>query len=215
MKNVAVVGSGAVGEALANGFLKHGYEVMRASRNPDKLNDWKGGAGPRAQVGDLAAAVKFADTVMLAVKGTGAEEAVGLLGADALAGKIVIDATNPIADEPPQNGILRFFTSGSDSLMERLQRKAPRARFVKAFSCVGNALMVNPAFDGTRPTMFICGADPSAKTEVTQLLDQFGWDVEDVGSTEAARAIEPLCILWCARGFLKNQWMHAFKLLKK
>jgi predicted dinucleotide-binding enzyme len=125
-----------------------------------------------------------------------------------------MDATNPIADAPPQNGVLRFFTDLDESLMERLQRQAPDAHFVKVFSCVGNAFMVNPAFPGGPPTMFICGNDAGAKAEVRTVLGQFGWDTADMGTAEAARAIEPLCMLWCIPGFRQNSWAHAFKLLR-
>lgn len=210
---IGVIGSGMVGQVLADGFLKHGHEVLRGSRDPNKLAEWTGKAGPKAKAGSPAEAAQYGDVVVLAVKGTGAEEAVGLCG-DALAGKTVIDATNPIADAPPENGVIRFFTGPNDSLMERLQNKAPKAHFVKAFSSVGNALMVNPDL-GTRPSMFICGDDAAAKQEVTRLLDAFGWDTEDMGGAVAARAIEPLCMLWCIPGFLRNDWMHAFKVLRK
>jgi predicted dinucleotide-binding enzyme len=98
--------------------------------------------------------------------------------------------------------------------MERLQKKVPAAKFVKAFSCVGNAYMVNPKLPGGPPTMFICGNDARAKSEVTTILEQFGHDVEDLGAVEAARAIEPLCILWCIPGFVRNHWTHALKLLR-
>jgi len=212
---VAIIGSGMVGDALAGGFLKYGHQVKRASRDPSKLEAWKAAAGERASTGTFDDAARWADIVVLAVKGTGAESAVELCGPDNLASKTVIDATNPIAESPPVNGVLNFFTTFDESLMERLQNKAPRARFVKAFSCVGNAFMVDPDFDGTKPTMFICGNDDSAKAEVTAILDTFGWDIEDMGAVEAARAIEPLCILWCIPGFARNEWSHAFKLLKK
>jgi 8-hydroxy-5-deazaflavin:NADPH oxidoreductase len=125
----------------------------------------------------------------------------------------VIDTTNPIAETPPANGVLSFFTDLDESLMERLQREVPDARFVKAFNSVGNARMVDPDFPGGRPTMFICGNDEAAKGTVTEVLDGFGWDVADMGAAEAARAIEPLCILWCIPGFLRNEWTHAFALL--
>ena len=98
--------------------------------------------------------------------------------------------------------------------MERLVRIAPAAKFVKAFNSVGNAVMVNPDFGGAKPTMFICGNDNKAKLAVQDILVQFGWDVADMGAAEAARAIEPLCMLWCIPGFLRNEWRHAFKLLK-
>jgi hypothetical protein len=125
-----------------------------------------------------------------------------------------MDATNPIADLPPQHGVLRFFTNLDESLMERLQRKAPAARFVKAFSCVGHAFMINPTFPGGPPSMFICGNDDAAKASVRALLTELGWETVDMGPVEAARAIEPLCMLWCIPGLTKNRWTHAFKLLQ-
>ncbi len=211
---VGVIGSGIVGQTLADGFLRHGYDVMRGSREPSKLAAWKAGAGARARTGTFGDAAGFGELVVLAVKGTAALDAVRACGL-ALTGKIVVDATNPIADAPPVNGVIPFFTGPNASLMETLQAAAPTARFVKAFSCVGNALMVNPSLPGGRPTMFICGNDEAAKRLVSQILDQFGWETEDMGAVEAARAIEPLCILWCIPGFLRNDWTHAFKLLRR
>jgi predicted dinucleotide-binding enzyme len=211
---VGVLGSGAVGQVLADGFLKHGHEVMRGSRDPAKLAGWKGGAGAQARTGTFAEAARFGECVVLAVKGTAAAAAVEACGG-ALDGKPVIDTTNPIADAPPDRGVVRFFTGPNESLLESLQAKAPRARFVKAFSCVGSALMVNPQLPGGKPTMFVCGDDAGAKQQVAGVLDQFGWEVEDCGGAVAARAIEPLCGLWCIPGFLKNDWLHAFKLLRR
>ncbi len=214
MKKIGILGSGNVGKALADGMLKHGYEVMRGSREPGKLAEWKASAGSRARTGTFAETAKFGDAVVLAVKGTAAESAIAECG-DALSGKTVIDATNPIADQTPVHGVLSFFTGPNESLMERLQRKVPKAHFVKAFSCVGNAHMVDPDFGGDRPTMFICGNDSDAKRDVRNILDRFGWDVEDMGAAEAARAIEPLCMLWCIPGLREDRWNHAFKLLRK
>jgi 8-hydroxy-5-deazaflavin:NADPH oxidoreductase len=214
MKNVGVLGSGAVGQTLADGFLKHGYAVMRGSREPAKMEGWKAGAGEKASVGTFAETARFGDVIVLAVKGTAAEEVLSQAGVDALAGKIVIDTTNPIAEGPPQNGVIRYFTGPNDSLMERLQKKAPAAKLVKAFSSVGNARMVNPDFGGVRPSMFICGDDAGARETVKGILDTFGWDTEDLGSSLSARAIEPLCMLWCIPGFLNNSWMHAYKVLR-
>jgi predicted dinucleotide-binding enzyme len=213
MKKVAVIGSGVVGQVLADGFLKYGYEVIRASREPSKLEDWKKGAGAKASVAGLAEAAAAADLLVLAVKGSGAEEAVAACG-EGLAGKTVLDTTNPIANTPPTNGVLSFFTTFQESLMERLQKQAPKAHFVKAFSCVGNTLMVDPHIQGGKPTMFICGSNADAKSEAKAILSQFGWEYEDLGAVEAARAIEPLCILWCIPGMLGNGWNHAFKLLR-
>ncbi len=214
MEKVAVIGSGMVGETLANGFLKYGREVFRASRDPKKLEEWKGTASDKAQIGTPDDAAAWADGVVLAVKGTAATAALDAVGIDNIRGKTVIDATNPIANGAPEDGVLPFFTDLSESLMERLQAKAPEANFVKAFSCVGNALMVDPDFGDVRPTMFICGNDEAAKQEVVAILEEFGWESEDLGSAKAARAIEPLCMLWCIPGFRDNSWAHAFKLLR-
>ncbi len=210
---VGVLGSGVVGQTLADGFLKHGHEVMRGSREPAKLAAWRAGAGPKARTGTFSEAAAFGDVVVLAVKGTAALDAVKACG-PALAGKTVVDPTNPIAEAPPVNGVLQLFTGPNASLMETLQRAAPAARFVKAFSCVGNALMVDPALPGGKPTMFVCGNDEGAKRQVTAILDDFGWETEDLGPAEAARAIEPLCVLWCIPGFRRNDWVHALKLLR-
>jgi 8-hydroxy-5-deazaflavin:NADPH oxidoreductase len=212
MSKVGVIGSGQVGEVLANGFLKHGFEVMRGSREPDKLSSWKASAGPKASTGSSVQTAAFGEVVVLAVKGTAAEACVGACGS-ALDGKVVIDATNPIADKPPTDGLVEFFTTLEDSLLERLQKKAPKAKLVKAFSSVGSALMVNPKLP-SRPSMFICGDDAAAKDRVRGILDLFGWDTEDMGGVRAARAIEPLCILWCIPGFLRSDWVHAFKVLR-
>lgn len=211
-KKVGVLGSGDVGKVLAAGFHRHGYDVLIGSREGGKLAEWSATSGIAERT--FAEVVDHADIVVLAVAGRAAEDAIRLVGAERLGDKIVIDATNPIAAAPPVNGILQFFTGPNDSLMERLQALAPRARFVKAWSSVGNHFMVNPSLPGGRPTMFICGNDADAKAQVTAILDQFGWDAEDIGAVEGARAIEPLCQLWCAPGFLRNQWTHAFKLLK-
>jgi predicted dinucleotide-binding enzyme len=214
MKKIAVLGSGQVGQVLADGFLKHGYEVMRGSREPSKLDAWQAGAGPHAQRGTFAQAAAWADAVVLAVKGSAAGEVLQQAGLANLAGKTVMDATNPIADAPPQNGVIKFFTDLNESLMERLQKQAPDAHFVKVFSCVGNAFMVNPQLPGGPPTMFICGNEQAAKADVQTMLVQFGLDCVDMGAIEAARAIEPLCMLWCIPGLRQNSWMHAFKLLR-
>lgn len=206
-KKVAVLGSGGVGVTLAQGLQKHGYQVVIGTKTPDKKTNWSGG------ITTYQDAAKGADIVMLAVKGSVAEEVVKTVSAHA-AGKTVIDAVNPIADARPQNGVLKFFTTLDESLMEKLQRAAPQANFVKAFNSVGQALMVNPKLKGGPPTMFICGNNEQAKKEVAAILTAFGWEAEDMGTAEAARAIEPLCMLWCIPGFAKNDWMHAFKMLR-
>ena len=209
---IGIIGSGDVAKSLAEGFLKHGHEVKLGTRAPDKLSDWAK-ENSKAGIASPADTAKFGEVVVLAVKGTAAVEALRGAGAANLTGKTVIDACNPIADEPPNNGVLKFFTNHDESLMEKLQKEFKSARFVKAFNSVGSGSMVNPQFKGGKPTMFICGNDDEAKKTVGKILDQFGWEVADMGKAEAARAIEPLCMLWCIPGFLRNEWTHAFKLL--
>jgi predicted dinucleotide-binding enzyme len=211
---VGVIGSGVVGQTLAAGFVKHGHEVEIGTREPAKLKDWAAN-NKGVAVKTFAQAAAFGDLVVLAVAGQVALEALKLIGPKALERKTVIDACNPIGGGPPVAGVLSYFTPQNESLMEQLQRAYPAAHFVKAFNSVGNGQMVNPEFAGGRPTMFICGDDANAKAKVAQILDQFGWDAEDMGAVEAARAIEPLCKLWCIPGIGKGDWSpHAFKLLR-
>ena len=210
---IGVIGSGEVAKVLASGFLKHGHQVVIGTRDTAKLTEWAA-QNDRGRVGSFSEAAQFGEVVVLAVKGLVSAEALRAAGASNIAGKPVIDATNPIAEQAPQNGVLKFFTNLDESLMERLQSEFPQAHFVKAFNSVGNACMVNPLFDGVKPTMFICGNDETAKKTVAMILDQFGWEPADMGKVEAARAIEPLCMLWCIPVFLRNESTHAFKLLK-
>ena len=209
---IGILGSGDVAKALAEGFLKHGHEVMLGTRDPSKLADWVA-QNPKCWIGGFSDAAKSAELLVLAVRGTAAADVLRAAGKQNLTGKTILDPTNPIAEVPPTNGVLEFFTGPGESLMERLQQEFTEANFVKAFNSVGSACMVNPQFKGGKPTMFICGNDEDAKKIVTGILDQFGWETADMGHAEAARAIEPLCILWCIPGFLRNDWVHAFKLL--
>ena len=210
---IGILGSGEVARTLAGGFLKHGHEVKLGTRDSGKLAAWAT-QNPRAAVGGFDEAAAFGELLVLAVKGTAVPAVLGAAGATNLAGKPVIDTTNPIADAPPSNGVLKFFTNLDQSLMERSQHDFPDVRFVKAFNSVGSVRMVDPQFAEGRPTMFICGNNQAAKQMVGKILDQFGWETADMGGAEAARAIEPLCMLWCIPGFLRNEWTHAFKLLR-
>ncbi len=213
---IGILGSGVVGQVLATGFLKEGHAVMLGTRNvaKEEVVKWQQqNAG--GQTGSFQQTAQFGEIIVLAISGLVAEDAINMAGKENFSGKIVIDATNPIAAVPPDNGVLKFFTTLEDSLMERLQKMIADAKLVKAFNSVGNAFMYKPDFGGIAPSMFICGNDEGAKNTVTGILTDFGWETEDMGKVEAARVIEPLCILWCIPGFIRNQWTHAFKLLKK
>ncbi len=213
---IGVLGSGPVGQVLAKAFLNEGNKVMLGTRNIEKPEVVKfKSENPGIETGNFEQTSKFGELLVLATGGVVTEEVIKLAGPSNFSNKIVIDSTNPIAKEPPLNGVLKFFTSLDDSLMERIQQWLPDAKLVKAFNSVGNAKMYKPGFKDGPPTMFICGNDEEAKKKVSGILRSFGWESEDMGQVEAARAIEPLCILWCIPGFLRNQWTHAFKLLKK
>ena len=211
MKKIGILGSAVVGQTLGQGFKQHGYEVRIGSRRPAKLASFTESSGIAA--GTFDAVAKWGELLVLAVHGTVAVEALTLAGAANHRGKVVIDATNPLAKEPPVDGVLKVFTGPNESLLERLQVAFPENRLVKAFNSVGTPTMVNPVYAGGRPTMFFCGNDAEAKAEVAEILRQFGWEPADMGTAVAARAIEPLCQLWCIPGFRENHWTHAFKLL--
>lgn len=211
---VGVLGSGIVGQVLGAGFVKHGYEVMLGTRDPKKkeVEDWvQQTAGAKA--GTFAETARFGEMLVLAGLGRAVENIIELAGPANFSGKTVIDATNPIADEPPVNGVLKYTTGPNESLGEWIQAKLPAAHVVKAFNSVGNAFMVNPHFSQGVPTMFLCGENAEAKAQVSGVVEQFGWEPYDCGGIVSARAIEPLCMLWCLPGFLRNEWRHAFKLL--
>jgi len=214
MKKIGIIGSGSVGQTLATGFLKYGFEVMIGSRDLSKLKEWKSTSDPGGFLGSFEETACFGEIIVLATKGTAAIDALVLAGEANLAGKIIIDTTNPIADTPPESGVLQFFSELNNSLMEQLQKRFPGSRFVKAFNSIGSSLMINPDFGGVKPSMFICGNDQKAKEEVTEICNLFGFEAEDMGTAEGARAIEPLCMLWCIPGFRENRWRHAFKFLK-
>jgi len=211
-KRFGVLGSGAVGQVLAKGLATAGYEVRIGTRSPGKLAKFSKSTGIReAHFKDVAA---WAEALVLAVLGKAALEAVELADPENLAGKLVIDTTNPISDEAPEDGVLRYFTGRNESLMERLQATHPRVAFVKAFNSVGSDLMVHPMLSGGPPTMFYCGYVSAAAQTVGHILEQFGWEGADMGGAAAARALEPLAQLWCIPGFRENDWMHAFRLLR-
>lgn len=214
---IGILGSGIVGRVLGSAFIAEGHQVMLGTRNvlKEDVVQWVSkNAG--ATSGSFEETAKYGEIIVFAMSGDVAEEVIKTSGIQNFKDKVVIDATNPIDHtRPPVNGVLPYFTTMDESLMERLQRELPDAKLVKAFNSVGNAFMYKPDFNGQVPTMFICGNDEDAKQTVSKILDAFGWVTEDMGKAEAARAIEPLCILWCIPGILSNKWSHAFKLLKK
>lgn len=209
---IGILGSGIVAQTLAAGFKSKGHEVMLGTSAPTKLADWSREKG--IVVCSFAETAEFGELLVLAVKGSAAIAVLLAAGPSNMAGKTVIDATNPVADMPPVNGVMSFFTGPNESLLELIQATFHDIHFVKALNSVGYLHFIDPQFPGGPPTMFIAGNQPQAKAKVGKLLAHIGWEAADMGTAEAARAIEPLCMLWCIPGFARNEWMHAFKLLK-
>jgi 8-hydroxy-5-deazaflavin:NADPH oxidoreductase len=212
---IGILGSGEAGQTLAKGFFNEGHDVTLGTRTltKEEVERFKN-ENPKIPVAEFGDTAKFGELLVLAVAGYAAEDVINAAGKDHFSNKVLIDVSNPSAKTPPVNGVLKFFTSLDESLMERIQKLIPDAKVVKAFNSVGSTFMYKPNFKDGLPTMFICGNDDAAKKTVTEILTAFGWETEDMGKVEAARAIEPLCILWCIPGFIRNDWSHAFKLLK-
>lgn len=213
---IGILGSGAAGQALGSGLAALGHEIKLGTREPsaDKVQSWVMKTGGKTSTGTFAETAAFADLAILATMWSGTENAIKLAGGpEILAGRTVMDATNPLvfgATGPPTLA-LGFGDSGG----EQVQRWLPRARVVKAFNIAGNAHMVKPSFPGGPPDMFIAGDDPDAKGQVTELATQLGWPVIDLGPLENARYLEPMAMIWIVHGFKSGSWNHAFKLLRK
>ncbi len=211
---IGILGSGDVGRTLGSAFAACGHEVKLGSRdagNP-KVREWVSKAGAHGRGGTFADAAKFGEVIVLATLWSGTENALKLAGPDHFAGKVVIDATNPLdfTTAPP-----RLAIGLNDSAGEQVQRWLTTARVVKAFNIVGNAHMFRPEFPGGPPDMFIAGNNAAAKETVSQILNEFGWEVIDLGGIEASRYLEPLAMAWIVYGFRAKSWNHAFKLLRK
>jgi len=206
---VGVIGSGQVGRALAAGFAAHGHEVTIGTRDPEANDDLQAWAAQHDDIaiGTFAAAAEAGEVVVLATRGTAVEEAIQTAGAQRFAGKLVIDATNPLAPDPTTGGP-GLAVGHTNSGGEIIQRALPDARVVKAFNTVNNALMVDPGFAPRLP-MFIAGNDETAKRAVAEILDEFGWDALDVGGIEQSRQLESLVLLWVAVGRARGAWDHA------
>jgi len=211
---IGVLGSGEVGRALGRGFAGRGHDVKIGSRSPKsaELIAWRQKAGSKASTGTFAEAAKHGEVLLLAVRGTGAEEAIKLAGPDNIGTKVLIDVTNPLDfSGGPAPGL---FVGPEDSLSERIQRLVPNAKVVKCFNTVSNTQMVDPKYEGGVPEMLIAGNDAAAKKKVVGILKEFGWPgALDVGGIEGARWLEAIVPLWVLVGVKIGRWDHAFKVV--
>lgn len=207
---VGIIGSGTVAQDLGNGFIKRGDDVMLGSRSPEKLDDYARETG--AAAGTMAEAAEHGELLVLACKGTETESAIEAAGPGNLAGKVLIDVTNPLVQG---GGIPTLAYGPTDSGGEVVQRAVPGALVVKSLNIVNSGQMVDPEVPNGPPTMFVAGEDEGAKETVTGILGDFGWsDVVDLGGIEAARELESLCVLWCRVAIPTQQWQSAFRLLR-
>ncbi|HEV8153439.1 MAG TPA: NAD(P)-binding domain-containing protein [Solirubrobacteraceae bacterium] len=213
--NVGIIGSGQVAQALARGFVALGHQVKLGSRTPEKLSDFVEEQGDGASAGTFAEAAEFGELGVVATLWSGTEQALELAdGRRSLAGKIVIDVTNPLVFH--EGGPPSLALGHTDSGGEQVQRWLPESRVVKAFNIVGNTLFFRPDLPGGPPTMFICGDDEQARGTVGRLVEDFGWpEVVDIGGIEGARLLEPVCILWVLYGVRTGGFEHAVKMLRR
>lgn len=211
---IGILGSGTVGQQLANGFLRTGNEVKIGTRDASKLNDWLKNAGQKASIGSFAEAAGFGDIIILATSWAGTENAVELAGKNNFKNKIVVDVTNPLDfsnGAPP-----KLDSSFGHSAGERIQSWLPDSKVVKAFNTISAFIMVNPKLEEGNPDLVIAGNDSSAKKTVTDFARSFGWqNVIDIGDISQSYLLEAFAMLWIVFGFKNNHWTHAFKLLMK
>jgi predicted dinucleotide-binding enzyme len=197
--HIGVLGTGTVGQALAQALVDHGHEVRMGARaaGNESAVAWADRAGPLASEGSFADAAAFGELAFNATAGAASLEALEAAGAEQLAGKVLVDVANPLdfsQGMPPT-----LTVCNDDSLGERIQRAFPDVRVVKALNTVTAAVMVQPGLVAGEHTIFVCGDDVAAKTQVGVLLEEFGWAaaaILDLGDITAARGMEMYLPLW-------------------
>lgn len=211
---VGILGSTAVGQSLANGFLALDHETMLGSRqagNPT-ASQWVKGAGGKAATGTFEQAATFGELIVLATRGTATPHAIEMAGPQHFDGKLVWDVTNPL--EFPEGAPPRLVGAVGTSAGETHQRLLPRAKVVKVFNTVGHALFFRPKVQaGLRGDMFLCGDDAEAKARTAELVRAFGWEPIDVGGIDASHYLEAACALWIWNAAKNKTWNRVFKLM--
>jgi predicted dinucleotide-binding enzyme len=196
---IAVLGTGMVGKTLGSKLIALGREVRMGSRTAGNENAaaWAAEAGAGATAGDFADAAAFGELILNCTSGTASLEALAAAGAQNLAGKVLIDVSNPLDFSqgfPPKLSICN-----TDSLGESIQRAFPEARVVKALNTVNCAVMVDPGRVPGDHVLFMCGNDDEAKRETLSLLGELGWPAErvvDLGDIGGSRGMEMYLPLW-------------------
>ena len=225
---IGILGTGIVGQTLASALVAKGHAVMIGTRDPratleretgnafnkTPFRDWQQ-ANPAVQLGTFAEAARFGEVLVNATSGGGALPALGAAGADALAGKVLLDIANPLdftRGFPPS-----LTVCNTDSLGEQIQRAFPQLKVVKTLNTTNAYVMVNPAaVGGGDHTMFVCGNDAEAKARATRWLGEwFGWrDVIDLGDITTARGTEMLLPIWVRLMGALGTPMFNFKIVR-
>lgn len=205
---IGLLGSGNVGQALAKGFISEGHEVYLATHEPEgdkgvQLKD----VIPQANVCTFAEAAAGGELLVLCVKWAGAPDTIAQAGKENLAGKVIIDTSNIIKTD----GGTMLYGGGETSAAEQVQEWLPDSKVIKAFNTVGAAMMYKPQLEIT-PTMFLAGDDATAKQQVSELVQAFGWEPLDAGKLAASRDLEHMAMVWI-NFVMAHGPNHAFKML--
>lgn len=194
---IGILGTGMVGQAIGTGLVQHGHEVKMGARaaNNAKATAWASGAGAKASHGIFADAAKFGEIVFNCTSGMASLDALKQAGEQNLSGKVLVDVANPLdfsKGMPPTLSVCN-----TSSLGEQIQAAFPKARVVKTLNTLNAQLMINPTAVPGPHEVFMSGNDAAAKTQVRQLLSEFGWkDVIDLGDITSARGTEMLLPIW-------------------
>jgi 8-hydroxy-5-deazaflavin:NADPH oxidoreductase len=212
--NIGIIGSGQVGQTLAKDLAGLGHTTMIGTRDASKLSEFTG-ANPAVKIGSNAEAAQFGEIVLLATHWEGTQNAITLADPKNLAGKVVVDITNPLDFSSGKPALALGWNTSAGELV---QSWLPDSHVVKALNIVTAAAMIHPKTHiGGDPDMFIAGNDAGAKKTVSSLLESVGWGVVDMGDITASRYIEPLGMIWITYGF-NSGWTkttHGFKMINK
>ena len=212
---IGVVGSGDVARSLGEGLIKAGHTVMIGTRDTAKkeLSAWRKKGDKKRSLGSTTEAAAYGEIVFLAIAWHAAEDVLAQVRPE-LAGKVVIDVTNPLVfndGEPPSLSVGHTMSAG-----EIVAASLPDSHVVKTLNIVSHTHMCFPQYKEGLPIMFVAGNNSSAKNATHDLLVDLGWeDTLDIGPIEKSRLLEPLCLLWMEYGVARNTWDHAFSVLIK
>ncbi len=199
MKKIAVFGTGMVGNTIGSKLIQLGYQVIMGSRTAanEKAAEWVNASGANALQGTFADAAKFSEIIFNCTKGEMAIEVMRQAGVENLAGKIIIDVSNPLDFSNGMPPTLIPSLANTNSLGEEIQKLLPLAHVVKTLNIVNCEVMVDAAKCGGDATMFIAGNNIEAKKEVEKILQQFKWkDIIDLGNIKHSRSTEMMLPVW-------------------